>query len=164
MWHEHMTSTHFWGLGTPLQSLHCTRNLPPLTLTFSTFPSHLNTDVISKCPLTEGGENGRWWKPHYRSIDGPSKEGTINNHRPIRPAQPMNERHTSWWKHPHDRLRESCFTWTARGLEQSIPTMLLQRLWVIWGQCCLRVTAGPCLPNSPISQLSPYLTWNPCKS
>ena len=38
----------------------------------------------------------------------------------------------------------------------------VQRLWVIWGQCCLRVAASPCLPNSPITQLSPYLTQNPC--
>ena len=37
----------------------------------------------------------------------------------------------------------------------------LQRLWVVWGQCCLRVATGPCLPNGPITQLSPYLTRNP---
>ena len=36
------------------------------------------------------------------------------------------------------------------------------RLWVIWGHCCLRVAAGPCLPNGPITQLSPYFTRNPC--
>ena len=41
---------------------------------------------------------------------------------------------------------------------------LIQRLCVIWGQCCLRVGASPCLPNSPITQLSPYLTRNPCKA
>ena len=41
-------------------------------------------------------------------------------------------------------------------------TMLLQRLWVIWGQCCLRVAASPFLPNGPITQLSPYFTRNPC--
>ena len=35
-------------------------------------------------------------------------------------------------------------------------------LWVIWGQCCLRLAAGPGLPNGPITQLSPYLTQNPC--
>ena len=34
----------------------------------------------------------------------------------------------------------------------------LPGLWVIWGQCCPRVTAAPCLPNSPITQLSPYFT------
>ena len=33
-----------------------------------------------------------------------------------------------------------------------------------WGQCCLRVAASPCLPNSPITQLSPYFTQNPCIS
>ena len=38
----------------------------------------------------------------------------------------------------------------------------LQRLWVIWIQCYLRIAAGPCLPNGPIMQLSPYLTQNPC--
>ena len=39
----------------------------------------------------------------------------------------------------------------------------LQRLWVIRGQCCLRVAAGPCLPNSQITQFNPYFTRNPCK-
>ena len=38
----------------------------------------------------------------------------------------------------------------------------VQRLLVIWGHCCLRVSAGPCLPNGPITQLSPYFTQNPC--
>ena len=38
----------------------------------------------------------------------------------------------------------------------------LQRLRVIWGQCCQRVAAGPCLSNGSITQLSPYLTQNPC--
>ena len=38
----------------------------------------------------------------------------------------------------------------------------IQRLLVIWGQCCLRVGAGPCLPNGPNMHFSPYLTWNPC--
>ena len=28
--------------------------------------------------------------------------------------------------------------------------------------CCLRVAAGPCLPNGPITQLGPYFTRNPC--
>ena len=37
----------------------------------------------------------------------------------------------------------------------------LQHLRVIWGQCCLRVAAGPCLPNGQITQLSPYFTRNP---
>ena len=41
---------------------------------------------------------------------------------------------------------------------------LVQRLWVIWGHCCLRVAACPCLPNGPITQLSPYLTQNHCTS
>ena len=39
----------------------------------------------------------------------------------------------------------------------------IQRLWVNWGQCCLRVAAGPCLPNGPITQLSPYMIRNPCR-
>ena len=39
---------------------------------------------------------------------------------------------------------------------------LVQRLWVIWGQCCLRVAGSPCLPNGPIKQLSPHLIQNPC--
>ena len=34
----------------------------------------------------------------------------------------------------------------------------VQRLWVIWGQCCPRVAATPSLPNGPITQLSPYFT------
>ena len=34
-------------------------------------------------------------------------------------------------------------------------------LWVIWGQCCLRVAAVPSLPNGPIMQLSPYFTQKP---
>ena len=38
----------------------------------------------------------------------------------------------------------------------------IQRLWVIWGQCCLRAAAGHGLPNGSITQLSPYLTRNPC--
>ena len=38
----------------------------------------------------------------------------------------------------------------------------VQRLGVILGQCCLRVAASPCLPNGPITQLSPYFTRNPC--
>ena len=37
----------------------------------------------------------------------------------------------------------------------------VQRLWVIWGHCSLRVAAGPCLPNGPITQLSPYFTQEP---
>ena len=37
----------------------------------------------------------------------------------------------------------------------------LSGIWVKWGQCCPRVTASPCLPNGPITQLSPYLTQNP---
>ena len=37
-----------------------------------------------------------------------------------------------------------------------------ERLRVIWGQCCLRVAAGPCLPKGPITQLSPYFNRNPC--
>ena len=37
----------------------------------------------------------------------------------------------------------------------------IQRLWVIWGQCCPRVVAAPSLPNGPITQLSPYLTRKP---
>ena len=28
--------------------------------------------------------------------------------------------------------------------------------------CCLRVAAGPSLPNGPITQLTPHLTQNPC--
>ena len=39
----------------------------------------------------------------------------------------------------------------------------IQRLWVIWGQCCPRVAAAPSLPNSPITQLSPYFTRKPGK-
>ena len=36
--------------------------------------------------------------------------------------------------------------------------------WVIWWQCCLRVAAGPCLPNGPIAHFSPYLTQKNGKS
>ena len=45
---------------------------------------------------------------------------------------------------------------------KSWQILLIQRLRVIWGQCCQRVAAGTCLPNGPITQLSPYLTQNPC--
>ena len=38
---------------------------------------------------------------------------------------------------------------------------VLPGLWVIWGQCCPRVAAGLCLPNGPITQLSPYLIRKP---
>ena len=38
---------------------------------------------------------------------------------------------------------------------------LLQRLLIIWGQCCPRVAAVPSLPNGPITQLSPYFTRKP---
>ena len=39
---------------------------------------------------------------------------------------------------------------------------LIQRLWVIWGQCCPTVAAAPSLPNGPpITQLSPYFTQKP---
>ena len=38
----------------------------------------------------------------------------------------------------------------------------VQRFWVMGGQCCPILAAGPCLPNGPISQLSPHLTRNPC--
>ena len=51
---------------------------------------------------------------------------------------------------------------TSHGLREFSTEDSIQRLWVIWGQCCLRVAADPCLPNGPITQLSPYLTWNPC--
>ena len=54
-----------------------------------------------------------------------------------------------WQSDSADRWRNS-FLWDV------------QRLWVIWGQCCLTVAASPCLPNSPITQLSPYFTQNPC--
>ena len=37
----------------------------------------------------------------------------------------------------------------------------IQRLLVIWGQCCPRVAAAPSLPNGPITQLSPYFTQKP---
>ena len=37
----------------------------------------------------------------------------------------------------------------------------IQRLWVIWGQCCPGVAAAPSLPNGPITQLSPYFTRKP---
>ena len=37
----------------------------------------------------------------------------------------------------------------------------IQRLWVIWGECCPRVEAAPSLPNGPITQLSPYFTRKP---
>ena len=50
-------------------------------------------------------------------------------------------------------LSEICFL---------ISWCVLQRLQVIWGQCCLRVASSPCLPNGPIMQLSTYLTRNPC--
>ena len=36
----------------------------------------------------------------------------------------------------------------------------VQHLRVIWGHCCLTAAVGPCLPNGPITQLSPYLTRN----
>ena len=36
------------------------------------------------------------------------------------------------------------------------------RLWVIRGQCYLRVAAGSCLPNGQITQLSLHLTRNHC--
>ena len=38
----------------------------------------------------------------------------------------------------------------------------IQRLRVIWGQCCLREAAGPCLLNVPITQLGLYVTRNSC--
>ena len=46
----------------------------------------------------------------------------------------------------------------------SMELKSVQRLGVIWGQCCLRVAASPCLPNGwngPITLLSPYLPQNP---
>ena len=52
-------------------------------------------------------------------------------------------------------------TWKMILRERSIGVKL-QRLRVIWGHCCLRVAAGPCLPNGTITQLSPYFTRNPC--
>ena len=36
----------------------------------------------------------------------------------------------------------------------------VQRLWVIWGQCCLIVAASPCLPKGPITRISPFFTRN----
>ena len=43
------------------------------------------------------------------------------------------------------------------------PKYGVQRLWVIWGQCCPRVAAAPSLPNGPITQFkfSPYFTRKP---
>ena len=38
---------------------------------------------------------------------------------------------------------------------------VVQRLWVIWGQCCPRVAAVPSLPNGQITQLSPYFSQKP---
>ena len=43
-----------------------------------------------------------------------------------------------------------------------ISRITVQCLQVTGGQCCLRVAAGPCLPDGPIMQLSPYFTRNPC--
>ena len=40
----------------------------------------------------------------------------------------------------------------------------LQRFRVSEGQCCLRVAASPYCPFSPITQLSPSLTRNRCRS
>ena len=37
----------------------------------------------------------------------------------------------------------------------------VQRLWVIWGQCCPRVAAALSLPNGRFTQLSPYFTRKP---
>ena len=48
----------------------------------------------------------------------------------------------------------SCKIWHAL-------TVCVQRLWVIWGQCCPRVAAAPSLPNGLITQLSPYSTRKP---
>ena len=49
------------------------------------------------------------------------------------------------------------------GYVLKIPNpALVPGLSVIWGQCCLRVAARPCLSNCQIIQLSPYLTRNPC--
>ena len=50
--------------------------------------------------------------------------------------------------------------WLSKGWAPDAG--IIQHLWVIWVQCCLRLAAGPCLPNGPIMQLSPYLTQNPC--
>ena len=58
---------------------------------------------------------------------------------------------------------------TCRHIFANLPKMTLrpptslQCLRVIWGQCCPRVTAGPWLPNGPITQPSPYLNQNPCR-
>ena len=52
----------------------------------------------------------------------------------------------------------SCHKWRPRQGWTWLPKKKIQRLWVIWEQYYLRVAAGPCLPNGPIMQLSPYLT------
>ena len=48
--------------------------------------------------------------------------------------------------------------------EWKSPLLILQRFRVIWGQRCPRVSAGPCLSDGPITQLSPYYTQNPCST
>ena len=56
----------------------------------------------------------------------------------------------------------------SRGLYNKkvveIKNSCVRGLRVIWEQCCRTVAAGPCLPNGPIIQLSPYLIRNPCMS
>ena len=53
----------------------------------------------------------------------------------------------------HERVQNMTFCQGVR---------YIPRLQVILGHCCLRVAAGPCLPNGPITQLSPYFIRNPC--
>ena len=51
--------------------------------------------------------------------------------------------------------------WTSSPTSLQPRNDPLQRLWVIWGQCCPRVAAASSLINGPITQLSPYFTWKP---
>ena len=56
----------------------------------------------------------------------------------------------------------SNFKWGEHDVKLYRYNITLERIQVIWGQCCLRVTAGPGLTNGPITRLSPHWTQNFC--
>ena len=72
------------------------------------------------------------WKIGYVRLDVTIlHKNCISSRRPLTPA------------HFHSSVEWALIITSIPGLR------------VIWGQCCPRVAAGPCLPNGPITQLRP---------
>ena len=111
------------------------------------------------------------WRSRHELRDRPKRAagrgGKITTLPPTqRPfTNDLRTPHWIWRGYIKARLRLrgilECETFRKGSLSLNHTSCVIQRLWVIWGQCCPRVAAAPNLPNGPITQLGPYLTQKP---